>query len=61
MSDRIDQLNQEFTDDLLGRGKGDPDIHGHYPGDPEEKDCELCNPKVLSESQSAITSDRINR
>lgn len=26
---------EEYLDDLLGRGQGDPDIHG-YPGEDDE-------------------------
>lgn len=44
MPSRIEQLNQELMEDLLGRGPGDPDRHGHYPGDSDEKDCLICNP-----------------
>jgi hypothetical protein len=29
--------------DLFGHGAGDPEVHGHYPGDPDTKDCRLCN------------------
>lgn len=35
---------QEMLEDRFGRGAGDPDVHGHYPGDPDEKNCYLCNP-----------------
>jgi hypothetical protein len=34
----------------LSRGPGDPDTHGHYPGDSDEKDCELCNPKAPNQN-----------
>lgn len=36
---------QDMLEDLYGRGAGDPDVHGHYPGDPDENNCRLCNPQ----------------
>jgi hypothetical protein len=33
---------QEFDEAWFYKGDGDPDKHGHYPGQPEEQDCELC-------------------
>lgn len=35
--DYIDQKNAELLEDLLGRGPGDPDVHG-YPGEEEASD-----------------------
>ena len=26
----------------LSKGLGDPDYHGHYPGDPDEQECKIC-------------------
>lgn len=41
----------QIVDELNGQGPGDPDIHGHYPGqEPEQSECELCNPKHATPS-----------
>lgn len=53
----VERQNQELLDDLLGRGPGDPDVHGHYPGqEPEQSKCELCNPKVSNQNTKRQTS-----
>lgn len=60
-SDYVERMNKELLDDLLGRGPGDPDIHGHYPGqEPEQSRCELCNPKVSSQNEQPQTSTVIS-
>jgi hypothetical protein len=28
----------------LPKPAGHPDVHGHYPGDPDEQYCSMCNP-----------------
>jgi hypothetical protein len=30
----------------LPKPAGHPDAHGHYPGDPDTQDCQLCNPEA---------------
>jgi len=35
---------QEWYEDMFGKGPGDPDVHGHYPGEPEQATCYMCNP-----------------
>lgn len=45
----------------LPKGLGDPDWHGHYPGEAEEKDCKICQtlkamPKDTKVSDNTLES-----
>jgi hypothetical protein len=39
--------DEAFFEDLFGRGLGDPDVHGHYPGDGGEATCRICTPIIV--------------
>jgi hypothetical protein len=51
---------EEWLDMEIGRGPGDPDRHGHYPGEPDEADCEACRPKDPSQNKN-VTSGLISQ
>lgn len=50
----LTDTEQRWVEDITRRGDGDPDYHGHYPGDSDEKDCDLCHPKAVTKNTNTM-------
>ena len=43
-----EQSKQAWVEENFYKGMGDPDLHGHYPGDGGEATCVICQNNITS-------------
>jgi hypothetical protein len=47
MMEHVSDSKEAELEEMFGRGPGDPDVHGHYPGqEPEQSECLMCHPEL---------------